>query len=298
MSARKFGRYSFESSNDDKVLFPGDGITKGDLIDHYTAMAEYMLPHTSGHALAMQRFPDGIDGGGFYQKNASDYFPDWIHTVTLAKEEGGETEAVVAHTAATLAWLANQAMVTPHLWLSRVDDPHIPDRMLFDLDPADSSFTTVIDAALALRTFIEDELDLRCYAMTTGSRGMHVVVPLRPEKDFDTVRDRAMSICDAVADQHPERFTTAQRKDRRKGRLYLDATRNAYGQHSVAPYGVRALPGAPVATPLDWDEIHRRRYTLSPDAYTLRTIRRRLAQRPDPWKHMRRHAAVLPDGTK
>lgn len=297
MSKRSFGRYSFDASNEDKELFPEAGITKGELIDYYAEMATYMLPHTRERALAMQRFPDGIDEGGFYQKNAADHFPSWIHTTELSKEEGGTTEAVIAHTGATLAWLANQAMITPHLWLSRVDRPRIPDRMLFDLDPSGKSFTEVVDAALALHDFCEEELDMRSFVMTTGSRGMHVVIPLRRERPFDEVRAIAMRICDAVAERHPRRFTTKQRKERREGRLYLDATRNAYGMHSVAPYGVRAKPDAPVATPLTWEEVREQRSSLRPDAYTVRSIRRRLAGKDDPWKGLRRHAASLPERT-
>jgi len=295
MSTRNFGRYSFEASNEDKELFPEAGITKGELIDYYTEMAQYMLPHTRDRALSMQRFPEGIDEGGFYQKNAADYFPSWIQTATLSKHEGGTTDAPIAHTGAALAWLANQAMITPHLWLSRVDRPDIPDRMLFDLDPSGKRFTEVVDAALALHDFCREELNLPSFVMTTGSRGMHVVIPLRRERPFDEVRVMAMRICDAVAERHPERFTTEQRKNRREGRLYLDATRNAYGMHSVAPYGVRAIPGAPVAAPLTWEEVRKRRHSLHADTYTVRNIRRRLAKREDPWKGMRRHAVSLPD---
>lgn len=297
MSTRNFGRYSFDASNEDKELFPEAGITKGELIDYYTDMAQYMLPHMRERALAMQRFPEGIDDGGFYQKNAADYFPSWIRTTELSKHEGGKTDAVIAHTAATLAWLANQAMITPHLWLSRVDRPDTPDRMLFDLDPAGKEFTEVIDAALALHDFCEEEMDLRSFVMTTGSRGMHVVIPLRRDRPFDAVRTTAMRICDAVAKRHPERFTTEQRKQKREGRLYLDATRNAYGMHSVAPYGVRATPGAPVAAPLTWEEVRERRDSLHADAYSVRNIRRRLAKREDPWKGMRKHAVSFPEWT-
>ena len=297
MSTRNFGRYSFDASNEDKELFPEAGITKGDLIDYYAGVAEYMLPHTRDRALAMQRFPDGIDEGGFYQKNAADHFPSWIRTAELSKREGGKTEAVIAHTGATLAWLANQAMITPHLWLSRVDRPDTPDRVLFDLDPAGKSFTEVVDAALALHDFCEEELDLRSFVMTTGSRGMHVVLPIRRERTFDEVRAIATRICDAVAERHPERFTTKQRKEKREGRLYLDATRNAYGMHSVAPYGVRAKPGAPVAAPLTWEEVRKRRDSLRPDEYTVKSIRRRLAKKEDPWKGIQRHAASLPEWT-
>lgn len=278
----KFGPHSFEASNLDKVLFPGDGITKGDLIDYYVKVAEYMLPHVQDRPLAMHRFPDGIDGKDFFQKNVPDYFPGWIVTASVKREDGSKIDMVLANNTATLAYLANQACIAPHIWLSRADKIDRPDKMIFDLDPPQGHFDLVIKAARALREVLASEHDLDAYAMTTGSKGMHVVVPLRRTRPFDEVRQAARGICEELAEAYPDDFTTEVRKDKRRGRLFLDYLRNSYGQHSIAPYGVRALPGAPVATPLDWDELG----SLDKDAqtYTLRNIFRRLGQKGAVWE--------------
>ncbi len=278
----KFGPHSFEASNLDKVLFPDDGITKGDLIDYYVRVAEYMLPHVQDRPLAMHRFPDGIDGKDFFQKDVPDYFPDWIRTASVQREDGSKLDMVLANNTATLAYLANQACIAPHIWLSRADKIDRPDKMIFDLDPPEGNFDLVIKAARALREVLESEHDFDAYVMTTGSKGMHVVVPLRRTRPFDEVRQVARDICEELAEEYPDNFTTEVRKDKRRGRLFLDYLRNSYAQHSIAPYGVRALPGAPVATPLDWDELG----SLDNDAqtYNLKNIFRRLGQKGGVWE--------------
>jgi DNA ligase D-like protein (predicted polymerase) len=172
-----------------------------------------------------------------------EYFPEWIKTVTVRKARGSVTHVVVDR-AATLVYLADQACITPHVWLSRVDRPHHPDRLIFDLDPSGRTFDPVVAAARALREVLE-AIDLVPYLMTTGSRGLHVVVPLDRSADFDTARALAGHVAASVADQAPDRFTVEQRKEKRRGRVYLDTMRNACAQTAVAPYAVRALPGAP-----------------------------------------------------
>ena len=280
----KFGPHSFEPSNLDKVFFPEAEITKGDLIDYYAKVAEYMLPHVQDRPLAMHRFPDGIDGKDFFQKKVPDYFPDWIKTVSVEREDGSKIEMVLANNAATLAYLANQACIAPHVWLSRADKLDRPDKMIFDLDPPEGHFDLVIKAARALREVLATEHDLDASVMTTGSKGMHVVVPLRRTRPFEEVRQLAHDICDELAGAYPNDFTTQVRKNKRKGRLFLDYLRNAYAQHSIAPYGVRALPGAPVATPLDWEELGS--LDRGAQTYTIKNIFRRLGQKGAVWEKM------------
>lgn len=266
------GRRIVEVSRPQKVLFADDGMTKADLAAYYRTVARRMLPHLRGRPLMLERHPDGIDDPGFLQKEIPGNFPDWIHRAELPKE-GGTVTYVLCEDTATLVLLADQGCVTLHRWLSRVDRPDHPDRLVFDLDPPDDDFTPVREAARWLHDLL-DEIGLPSVLMTTGSRGLHVLVPLDRRTPFDDVRAFAADVADALADRHPEQLTTEVRKKARAGRLYLDIQRNAYGQTAVAPYAVRARPGAPVAAPLTWDDLddpdlHARRWTLD-DADGLR----------------------------
>lgn len=272
--------HEIELSNRDKLFFPDAGITKGDLVDYYRRIAEVALPHYRDRPLSMQRFPDGIVAEGFFQKTAPDYFPEWIETAEVAKEDGS-VRHVIANSAATLVYLADQGMITPHLSLSRVDDIDSPDRLIFDLDPSDGDFAKVQAAARHVRAAL-DELSAPAFVQTTGSRGLHVVVPLDRSAGFDVVREAAQRIAEKMAARLPDALTVAQRKARRGSRVYLDTGRNAYGQTAVAPYGVRARPGAPVATPLDWNEALAA--DMSPRKYTITNIFRRLGNKEDPWR--------------
>jgi bifunctional non-homologous end joining protein LigD len=278
-----------EISNLDKVLFPEDGITKGNLVDYYRRIAATMLPHIKDRPLTLHRFPDGIGAKGFYQQNVSDYFPDWIARVRLAKE-GGKVEHCLCNDAATLVYLAGQACITPHSWLARAGRPRRPDRMIFDLDPPDGDFGIVRLAARVVRAVLDD-VGLSSFLMTTGSRGLHVLVPLDASSGFDAVRDFARRVAILAAAREPDRLTTEQRKNKRRGRLYLDTMRNAYGQTAVTPYAVRAKPGAPVATPLEWGEIGDGK--LRANRYRIENIFRRLARKRDPWRGIERYAAAV-----
>ncbi len=274
-------------SNPDKELFPEDGITKAELVDYYRSVARPMLTHLKGRPVVMERYPDGYRGKSFYHKDAPDYFPDWIRTVRVPKE-GGSVTMVVCDDTATLAYLANQACVTPHPWLSPADCLDCPDRIVFDLDPPeadDDGFETVRWGARQLGDLLI-ELGLRPALMTTGSRGLHLVVLLDRRTDFDTARGFARRVADVLAARHDDRLTTEPRKNKRHGRLYLDTQRNAYAQTSVAPYAVRARPHAPVATPLEWAELDDP--GLGPRRWTLRTLPERLDELADPWKGLSR----------
>jgi bifunctional non-homologous end joining protein LigD len=276
-------------SNTAKVLFPQARLTKGELIGYYRRIAPIMLPHIAGRPLSFERYPDGIETNGFMQKNASDYFPSWIRRARLAKEDG-EVEHVVAEDAATLVYLANQACVTLHVGLARVERIHRPDRLVIDLDPSDEDFDKVKRAARAARRLLE-ATGLVSFVQTTGSRGLHVWVPLEPEASFDQVRGFAADLADRLVAQAPEELTTEQRKAKRGMRVFVDVARNAYGQTAVAPYSVRARAEAPVATPLDWAELDDP--GLGPRRYTITNLFRRLGQKPDPWAEIGRHARPL-----
>lgn len=289
----KVGRRTVEISNRDKVFFPEAGITKGDLVDYYRRAAAFVLPHARDRLVAMHRFPDGIDGQGFFHKDVPDHFPAWIRSERVEKA-GGHLRQLVIDDAATLVYIADQGCITPHVWLSRADRIDHPDRMVFDLDPpgddARATFDAVRWTARRLRELLE-ELGLAAFVMTSGSMGLHLHVPLDRETDFDGVRAFATDAADLLVARHPERLTREQRKAKRGERVYLDVMRNAYAQTTVAPYAVRARAGAPVATPLSWDELGRA--DLHPRRYGLGNLFRRMAQKDDPWKAMDRHATGL-----
>lgn len=291
----QFGPYVVDVSNLDKALFPDAGITKGDLIDYYRTISEVALPHVEGRPLTLQRFPDGIRADGFYQQARSDHFPDYVGTVRAERVGGGSIDHVVVENAAALAYLADQATITFHAWLAKDDRLHHPDRLVFDLDPPDGDFDAVRQGARWVGEFLR-ELGFTPYVMTTGSSGLHVIAPLDAEAGFDTVRSFAQDVAAILAQRHPDALTTEQRKADRKGRLYLDIMRNAYGQTAVMPYSVRAEPGAPVATPLDWDELGDG--DLDAQSHTLGTLPRRLGQKDDPWKDIRRHAKGIGDARR
>jgi bifunctional non-homologous end joining protein LigD len=283
----RVGRRTVEVSNPDKVLYPDDGITKGDLVDYYRRVARFMLPHLRGRPVAMERYPDGIDGQRIFQKDVPDYFPDWIDR-TKVEKQGGSLQQVVCQDAATLVYLANQACITPHVFLSRADRLDHPDQLIFDLDP-EGDFEDARVAALWLRSLLE-ELELPSFAKTTGGKGIHLTVPLDRRADFDTVRGFARDVAEELARRHPDRLTTEQRKQQRKGRLYLDTMRNAYAQTAVPPFAARARPGGTVAAPLDWSEVEDR--SLRPSRFTIGSILDRLEQADDPWKDLRRRRSL------
>ncbi|MEJ2208769.1 MAG: non-homologous end-joining DNA ligase [Anaerolineae bacterium] len=287
----KIQGHEIDVSKRDKVFFPDAGLTKGDLIDYYERVAETMVPHMVRYGLSMHRFPDGLEGEDFFQKDAPDYFPGWIPRVNVPRREGGSFEAPIVDSKAALVYLADQAVLTMHLYLARSDDLEHPDKMIYDLDPPEDTqdYGAVRRAALDVRDVLE-ELDLQSWVQTTGSKGFHVVVPLDRSQSFDPVRQFAHDVALLLVRRHPDRYTLEQRKKKRGDRIFLDMLRNAYGATSVAPYAVRARPGAPVATPVDWDEVER---GASPRDWTIRSVPDRLAQKDDPWAGLMRHARSL-----
>jgi bifunctional non-homologous end joining protein LigD len=279
-------------SHPDKVLFPADGLTKADLAAHFERVAPAMLPHVRNRPLNLWRWNNGIDGQRVVQQDMPKGAPDWLARVQTPRRRGGSISHPLANDAAALRWLANQNCVTPHVWSARADRLDRPDRMVFDLDPPDGvEFGQIRAAASALGDHLR-RLALEPFAMTTGSRGIHVVTPLRRTRTADEVRATAGAIAEEFAAQHDDTLTTEWRKAKRNDRILVDVARNTYAQTVVAPYAVRALAGAPVATPLAWEELedtelHARRWTL-------RTIGERLDAVGDPWSEIARHARTLP----
>jgi bifunctional non-homologous end joining protein LigD len=284
------GRHKVAISHPDKVMFPDAGITKLDLARHYERVAPLMLPYVGSRPLALQAFPKGIDEHGFFMKAVPDYFPAWIDRVTVPKRGGTVTHAL-ANDAAALVYLAGQNVVTLHTWLSRADAPRQPDRLIVDFDPSGGGFAEVRAAARDAGERLRDA-GLVPYAMVTGSRGIHVVCPLRRGPGFTDVHGFARALAEEMVRDDPRRLTLEWHKAERGRRIYLDVNRIAYAQHAVGPYAVRARPGAPVAMPVRWEELSDRR--LKPDRWTVKNAGARVDAEGDPWKGMARHARKLP----
>jgi bifunctional non-homologous end joining protein LigD len=275
-----------EITHPDRVLFPEDGITKGDLAAYYGRVGDVIVRHLAGRPLMLQRFPDGIGAPGFYQKNAGRGVPSWIPTVTVDKERGVVEHPLVDDVDALLA-LTNLSTVSFHRWLSRIDRLDRPDLLVVDLDPYTDDFDDVRRAAHRTGDLF-DELDLAAYLQTTGSRGVHVVAPLDRSADTEMVQQFAFDLAGLLEARHPDELTAEHRKAERRGRLYVDVARSGWAQTVVAPYSVRPRAGAPVATPITWEELDDP--ALRPDQWTIANLPARLDAGGDPWKDMARRA--------
>jgi bifunctional non-homologous end joining protein LigD len=278
-----------EITHPDKVLFPDDGITKADLASYYERVSEWMLPHVRARPVSMQRFPDGIAGQGFFHKNIPDHFPEWVRRVEVPKEDGTVTHAITCD-ADTLVYLVGQNTITPHVWLSRADRVLQPDRLVVDLDPAGRDFAAVRRAARRTGELLR-ELGLAPFAQVTGSKGIHVWAPVRRGPGFDELRAFARDVAAMLVERHADELTLEMRKAKREGRILIDVMRNGYAQTAVPPYAVRPRPLAPVATPIDWDELSDSK--LRPDRWTVKNVLRRLAAKGDPWAEIQSHARGL-----
>ena len=290
----------------EKLLFPADGITKGDVCGYYEAVAPVMLPHIAGRPVTMERYPAGIDKKGFIQKDVSKGFPTWLQRVAIAKRSGTEDDGAVHYPlvddARALLWMANQNAITPHVWTSRVPKLHRPDLCVFDLDPSeDRSRNPSGDqpgelraAALAVRELLA-ELGLASFIKASGSKGFHIVVALDGEADFEPVRRFSQGAGAVLVKRHPALFTQEFIKADRGGRIFVDTGRNGYGATFAAAYALRPKPGAPVSAPCAWAEVERG--AVGPQSFTLRTISARLAEVGDLWRALHDRPHSLRDAT-
>lgn len=278
-----------EITHPERVLFPEDGITKGDLAAYHHAVAPTLIHHLTDRPLMLQRFPGGIGKDGFYQKDAGKTVPRWIRRVR-ARKEGGTVDHPVVDDEASLLTLSNLGTISFHRWGSRADELERPDVLVMDLDPTTEDVAAVIQAARWTRELFE-ELDLPAYVQATGSRGLHVVTPLDRSASTTDVGAFADGLATVLAARHPDELTAAFSKADRGDRLYLDTARNGYAQTAVSPYSVRPRRQAPVATPLEWDELDDPAFR--PDGWTIADVPTRLAEREDPWAAMHRHGRAL-----
>jgi bifunctional non-homologous end joining protein LigD len=285
--------HKIKITNPDKMLFPD--VSKGQVIDYYEFIAPYMVPHTRNRPISMQRFPDGINAQGFFHKEAPEYFPDFVELVQVYTNETDTQMQAMINNSATLVYLAQLASFVIHIWTSQAPKLEVPDKIIFDLDPStDDSWDAVKEGAHDLRAMLKD-MGLPSFVMATGSRGLHVVVPLQPEHKFDTVNLFAKAVCTTM-ERRDKKFTTELRKDKRKGRIFLDWLRNQYAQTGVAPYSLRPKPGATIAAPLDWEEL--KDLALHSNSFNVRNIAARLNGRDDPWKEFFNFRTPLPDFAK
>jgi len=273
----------------EKVLFPDDGITKGELAAYYEAVAPVMLTHLRGRPVTMERYPAGIGSKGFWQKDVSKGFPDWLERVEVPKKDGVVHHPVITDVR-SLLWVTNQNTITQHVWTSRVPDLYYPDICVFDLDPSKDDPADVRAAALGLRDLL-DRIGLPCWIKTSGSKGFHIVVPLDGKATMGKVAKFANAVGTVFVSLAPDRLTQEFSKADRSGRIYVDTGRNGYSATFAAAYTVRARRGAPVSAPCTWEEIERGE--VVPWTFTLRSMPARLAGVGDVWADMRRRRRSL-----
>ena len=273
----------------DKLMFPDGGITKGDLAAYYERVAPVMLPHLRGRPLTMERYPQGIGAKGFWQKDVSKGFPDWLQRVDVPKKDG-----VVHHPVITdlrsLMWVTNQNTITHHVWGSRLPDLNYPDLCVFDLDPSTDDVPSVRAAAIGLRDLLE-KLGLPSWIKTTGGKGFHIIVPMDGHTPMGTVVRFANAVGSFFVSLAPDRLTQEFSKADRRGRIYVDTGRNGYSATFAAAYTVRAKPGAPVSAPCTWKEVERGE--VSPDTFTLRNMSARIEKVGDLWGDVRKRGRSL-----
>jgi bifunctional non-homologous end joining protein LigD len=275
----------------EKVLFPEDGITKGELASYYETMAPVMLPHILRRPVTMERYHRGVGAAGFFQKDVSKGFPEWLERAEVPKKGGTVHHPLVCDTR-SLVWLANQNCITPHVWTSRAPDLYHPDICVFDLDPSEDEPHVLRTAALALRDLL-NELAVTSWVKTSGSKGFHIVVPVDGTEGFGAVFAFAHRVASILTERLPQHLTLEFSKADRGGRIFLDTGRNGYSATHAAAYAVRAKPGAPVSAPCTWEEIERGE--VGPQTFTLRNMQRRIAEVGDLWAGMGANASSLRD---
>lgn len=273
----------------EKVLFPADGITKGDLAAYYEAIASVMVPHIRARPITMERFPAGIDKQGFIQKDVSKGFPAWLERVEVPKKDGVVHHPIVTDTR-SLLWIANQNCITPHVWTSRAPDLYHPDVCVFDLDPSVDDKGMLRSAALLLRDTL-DELGLPSWVKTSGSKGFHIVVPLDGKLETDAVAAFAHGVGTLLVTRDPKHLTQEFHKKNRGKRILVDTGRNGYSATFAAAYAVRAKPGAPISAPCTWDELERGE--VEPQTFTIRNIADRVEDVGDLWADMKKRKRSL-----
>uniref|UniRef100_A0A7C2E9B1 DNA polymerase domain-containing protein n=1 Tax=Ammonifex degensii TaxID=42838 RepID=A0A7C2E9B1_9THEO len=272
---------ALELKNLDKPFWP-EGFTKGDLIRYYDLVAPYLLPYLKDRPLVLNRFPDGIKGENFYQKECPDYAPEWVKTVPVEHRDAGKfVNYIICNDKPTLLWVVQQGAIEMHAWLATYHAINRPDIAVLDLDPMPGvSFPEVVEAALLLRAALA-EFGLTGYPKTSGAEGLHIFIPVEPEYTHREVARAMGYVTRFIASVFPK--ATVERVVEKRGpRVYLDFLQNGYGKTMAFPYSVRPVPGALVSTPLDWDELEHRSW--QPRDFNITTVPSRLNARGEVWQ--------------
>ena len=275
----KIGKSVVTISNRKKIYWPEDGFTKGDVIDYYNKMADYILPHLKGRCLSLKRNPNGINDKGFYHKDAGENAPPFVDVFKVKSESNQKIiDYIVCNNKATLLYVANLGCIEINPWNSTTKKQSHPTWMVIDIDPSDKNkFTEVVDAALATKMVL-DKAGVSCYCKTSGASGLHVYIPLKNKYDYETVRDFAHIIASLVQEQLPETTTLERSLSKRGPKIYVDYLQNSAGQTLASVYSIRPVRGASVSTPLDWKEVN---HQLSPQQFTIENILLRVKRKGD-----------------
>jgi bifunctional non-homologous end joining protein LigD len=269
----KVNSQAAEITHPSKILFPKRGITKMDVVQYYLDIADYLLPVIKHHPITIRCFPDGIEAPGFFRQHAPANLPDWFKTAPLKLKMGGEMRHILCRNKETLVYLANQNTIEIHRWLSTAQKPEIPDIMLIDIDPPEDRFDLACKAAKLLKIPLEKK-GYKPSLILTGSKGIHIISSCKDGKNYDQIKSMLYELTAKLSETHQGEFSTNVRKKMREGAVYLDISRNNYGQASIAPFSLRARRDAPVATPIGWDELDE--FGIEPDKYNIRDIFERL----------------------
>lgn len=269
MTEIKVNNHKIQITHPDKVLFPVEGITKEELANYYFKIADHILPFLKDRSITIRCFPEGIEKPGFFRQHAPEHLPQWFKTATLKTRDGAEITHILCQNRETLVYLANQNVIEIHRWLSKIRTPHYPDIMVIDIDPPDERFDLAILAAKLLKDKL-GEKGHNADLMLTGARGLHITSQCKNRESFEQVKNKLQELTKQLSKEHEDKFTTDIRKDKRAGRVYLDISRNSYGQTAIAPFSPRAKANAPIATPIEWNELDIP--SLKPYRYTIRNI--------------------------
>ncbi|HMA53230.1 MAG TPA: non-homologous end-joining DNA ligase, partial [Acidobacteriota bacterium] len=267
----------------DKVFWPGEGTTKGDLVDYYWRMADWILPYLKDRPQALNRHPDGITGESFFQKNLVQAPPPWVKTVNLPSEgKNKDIRYLVCQNRDTLMYEANLGCIELNVWSSSVPHVHSPDYIVLDFDPLETSFPSVVEAVLAAKAVL-DEMAIPAFCKTSGATGLHVYIPLAPRFSYEQARELAHLVCLVVNRRNPDLTSLERTPAKRRGRIYLDYLQNREGATMAAPYSVRPHEGAPVSMPLEWKEVTAK---LDPLDFNIRTAPERMTRKGDRWRDL------------
>ena len=274
-------KHTLELTHLDKIFWPEEKYTKGDLLDYYQQVAPYMVPYLLHRPQVLHQFPDGIKGVNFYHKSIEGDLPEFVKTKKIhADSDNRDLHFIVCENEETLMYMANLGTIEIHPWLSTVDQLHHPDFLVIDLDPQDVPFKHVVEVAHTTRKILQN-LKIPCFCKTSGKRGLHIFIPIGKQYTYDQSHEYAKQLAKKIHQQTPEWTSLEHDPDKRKGKIYLDYLRNSFGQTVAAPYSVRPVAKAPVSTPLEWDEVTK---DLDPTDFTIKTMIKRLEKKGDLWK--------------